>query len=123
MAVSSLLFLLFGISLSFFLNSAKKPSICSIVPAFASVQELLWYYTSDALSQVLAFQLGRLSMSTKHTKRGTIHTRRNVAEFDTLRIDLGEVAVCTDCHALYQKSAYPGETSSRWSDPEFLTVE
>ncbi len=47
-------------------------------------------------------------MSTKHAERGTIHTRRNLAEFDTHdpynpRVDPGEVAVCTQCHALYQR--------------------
>jgi len=47
-------------------------------------------------------------MSTKHAERGTIHTRRNVAEFDAHdpynpRVDPGEVAVCTECHALYQR--------------------
>jgi len=47
-------------------------------------------------------------MSAKHGDRGTIHTRRNVAEFDARdpyepRVDPGEVAVCTDCHALYQR--------------------
>jgi NMD protein affecting ribosome stability and mRNA decay len=47
-------------------------------------------------------------MSTKHAERGTIHTRRNVAEFDAHdpyapQVDPGEVAVCTDCHALYQR--------------------
>jgi NMD protein affecting ribosome stability and mRNA decay len=47
-------------------------------------------------------------MSTKHGDRGTIHTRRNVAEFNAHdpyepRVDPGEVAVCTDCHALYQR--------------------
>lgn len=47
-------------------------------------------------------------MSTKRAERGTIHTRRNVAEFNAQdpyapRIDPGEVAVCTSCHALYQR--------------------
>lgn len=48
-------------------------------------------------------------MSTsKHSERGTIHTRRNVAEFNAHdpynpQFDPGEVAVCTECHALYQR--------------------
>lgn len=47
-------------------------------------------------------------MSTKRSDRGTIHTRRNVAEFAAHdpyapRVDPGEVAVCTECHALYQR--------------------
>jgi NMD protein affecting ribosome stability and mRNA decay len=47
-------------------------------------------------------------MSTKHAERGTIHTRRNVAEFNAqdpyaTRVNPGEVAVCTECHALYQR--------------------
>lgn len=47
-------------------------------------------------------------MSTKRSERGNIHTRRNVAQFDATdpyspRVDPGEVAVCTECHALYQR--------------------
>lgn len=47
-------------------------------------------------------------MSAKQSDRGSIHTRRNVAEFNAHdpyepRVDPGEVAVCTDCHALYQR--------------------
>ncbi|MCS6927551.1 MAG: BCAM0308 family protein [Candidatus Binatia bacterium] len=47
-------------------------------------------------------------MSTKPRGRGNIHTRRNLAEFDANdpyapRIDPGEVAVCGQCHALYQR--------------------
>jgi NMD protein affecting ribosome stability and mRNA decay len=61
-------------------------------------------------------------MSTKPPGRGTVRTRRNLAEFDSTdpyqpRLDPGEVAVCTECHALYQrrhwffdKEAYMRET-------------
>ena len=47
-------------------------------------------------------------MSTKHGDRGSIHTRRNVAEFNARdpyepRVDPGEVAACTGCHALYRR--------------------
>ena len=47
-------------------------------------------------------------MPVKHGDRGTIHARRNVAEFDARdpyepHVDPGEVVVCTDCHALYQR--------------------
>jgi len=48
-------------------------------------------------------------MSTsKHAERGTIHARRNIAEFDAHdpynpQLAPGEVAVCTECHALYQR--------------------
>ncbi len=47
-------------------------------------------------------------MSTKHAERGTIHTRRNLAEFTAHdpynpRVDPGEIAGCTECHTLYQR--------------------
>lgn len=47
-------------------------------------------------------------MSTKTRSRGNVHTRRNLAEFDandpyTPRFDPGETAVCTECHALYER--------------------
>jgi len=47
-------------------------------------------------------------MSTKARGRGNIHTRRNLAEFDandpyTPHFDPGETAVCTECHALYER--------------------
>lgn len=47
-------------------------------------------------------------MSTKTRGQGTIHTRRNLAEFDandpyTPRFAPEETAVCTECHALYER--------------------
>ncbi len=47
-------------------------------------------------------------MSTKPRGRGNLHARRNLAEFDsydpyTPRFDPGEVAACSECHALYQR--------------------
>jgi NMD protein affecting ribosome stability and mRNA decay len=47
-------------------------------------------------------------MSTKSRGRGGIHSRRNLAEFDSKdpyapRVDPGEVAACTQCHALYHR--------------------
>jgi NMD protein affecting ribosome stability and mRNA decay len=47
-------------------------------------------------------------MSTKRAGRGSVRTRRNLAEFDASdpyqpRVDPGEVAACTECHALYQR--------------------
>lgn len=47
-------------------------------------------------------------MSTKSSGRGSVHTRRNLAEFDATdpyqpRLDPGEVAVCSECHALYKR--------------------
>ncbi len=49
-----------------------------------------------------------MEMSTKSRGRGNIHARRNLAEFDANdpyapRIDPGEVAACTECHALYHR--------------------
>jgi NMD protein affecting ribosome stability and mRNA decay len=48
------------------------------------------------------------AMSTKSPGRGNIRVRRNLAEFDSTdpyqpRLDPGEVAACTTCHALYQR--------------------
>lgn len=47
-------------------------------------------------------------MSTKVRGRGNVHTRRNLAEFDANdpyapRFDPGETAICTECHALYER--------------------
>ena len=47
-------------------------------------------------------------MSTKVRGRGTIHTRRNLAEFNSNdpyapRFAPEETAVCTECHALYER--------------------
>lgn len=47
-------------------------------------------------------------MSTKTRGRGNVPTRRNLAEFDandpyTPRFAPGETAVCTACHALYER--------------------
>lgn len=47
-------------------------------------------------------------MSMKSRGRGNVHSRRNLAEFDSKdpyapKIDRGEVAVCTACHAIYQR--------------------
>lgn len=47
-------------------------------------------------------------MSTKPSGRGTVHTRRNLAEFNATdpyqpRLAPGEVAACTECHAVYQR--------------------
>lgn len=46
--------------------------------------------------------------STKVRGRGNVHTRRNLAEFDatdpyTPRFAPEETAVCTECHALYER--------------------
>jgi NMD protein affecting ribosome stability and mRNA decay len=47
-------------------------------------------------------------MSTKSQGRGSVKTRRNLAEFNATdpyqpRLDPGEVAVCTGCEAVYQR--------------------
>jgi NMD protein affecting ribosome stability and mRNA decay len=47
-------------------------------------------------------------MSMKSRGRGNIHERRNLAEFDSHdpyapKIDPGEVAVCTTCHAIFHR--------------------
>lgn len=47
-------------------------------------------------------------MSTKTQGRGSVKTRRNLAEFNATdpyqpRFDPGEVAACTECQALYQR--------------------
>src|SRR5689334_10557911 len=47
-------------------------------------------------------------MSTKSHGRGSVKTRRNLAEFDATdpyqpRLDPGEVAACTSCEAMYQR--------------------
>ena len=47
-------------------------------------------------------------MSTKVRGRGNVHTRRNLAEFDANDLyaphcDPGETAICTECHALYER--------------------
>src|SRR5215813_4728854 len=47
-------------------------------------------------------------MSTKPSGRGTVKTRRNLAEFSATdpyqpRLDPGEVAACTECQAVYQR--------------------
>ena len=47
-------------------------------------------------------------MSTKTQGRGSVRTRRNLAEFDAAdpyqpRLDPGEVAACTACQAVYQR--------------------
>jgi NMD protein affecting ribosome stability and mRNA decay len=47
-------------------------------------------------------------MSTKGRGRGTVHARRSRAAFDandpyTPRCDPGETAICTECHALYER--------------------
>jgi NMD protein affecting ribosome stability and mRNA decay len=47
-------------------------------------------------------------MSTKVRGRGNVHTRRNLAEFDANdpyapRVNPGETAICTECHALYER--------------------
>jgi len=47
-------------------------------------------------------------MSTKVRGRGSVHIRRNLAEFDAHdpyapRFDPGETAICTECHALYER--------------------
>lgn len=47
-------------------------------------------------------------MSKKSPSHSNVRTRRNLAEFDASdpyqpRLDPGEVAVCTECHAIYQR--------------------
>lgn len=47
-------------------------------------------------------------MSTKDAGRAGVHTRRNLAEFSgtdpySPRVDPGEVTICTECHAIYQR--------------------
>lgn len=73
-----------------------------------NAQETSWYTGCSSKKHKVATHRRRLSMSTKARGRGNVRTRRNLAEFDandpyTPRFAPEETAVCTECHALYER--------------------